>query len=69
MNTIKEKTKTQAMGAIIPRQEIPESWKRAAGMLKGRKKRIDPVKYQREIRKESETRLKRQFALAKKHGH
>lgn len=69
MNTTKEKIKIRSTGAVIPRQEIPESWKRAAGMLKGRGKMMDPVKYQREIRKESEVRLKRQFALIKKHDH
>lgn len=69
MNTTKEKTKIRAYGVIIPRQEVPESWNRVAGMLKGRGKTVDPVKYQREIRKESETRLKRQFSLVKKHGN
>jgi hypothetical protein len=44
------------------RQPLPKSWKRAAGMLKGRK--IDPVKYQREIRAEWEKRLRRQYQLA-----
>lgn len=37
--------------------EVPDSWKQAAGLLKH--KAVDPVKYQREIRKEWEVRLKK----------
>lgn len=45
------------------RYPLPESWKKAAGMLKGRKNLVDPVKYQRNIRQEWEVRLKRQTQL------
>lgn len=47
------------------RYPLPASWKNAIGILKG--KNIDPVRYQREIRKEWDRRLKRQIQLAK-HG-
>ena len=47
------------------RYPLPASWKNAIGILKG--KNIDPVSYQREIRKEWDRRLKRQIQLAK-HG-
>lgn len=48
------------------RYPLPESWKKAAGLLKGRKL-IDPVEYQRTIRKEWESRLKRQYHLGLSH--
>jgi hypothetical protein len=49
------------------RYPIPESWKKAAGLLKSRKNLTNPLKYQRHVRKEWEGRLKRQvgFAAAK----
>lgn len=46
---------------------LPKSWIRAAGLLKHKK--IDPVKYQKKIRLEWETRLKKlekQFHVTKK---
>lgn len=47
------------------RTKLPASWTNAIGILKGKK--IDPVKYQRSIRKEWDQRLKRQIRLAR-HG-
>lgn len=47
------------------RTKLPASWTNAIGILKGRK--IDPVQYQRKIRKEWDQRLKRQIRLAQ-HG-
>lgn len=49
------------------RYPLPASWKKAAGMLRGRK--IDPVKYQRQIRAEWEKRLKRQYHLGTTRPH
>ena len=58
MAEIKSKAKIiKAEDVSKLRYPIPESWKKAAGMLKGRK--IDAVKYQRKIRQEWETRLKK----------
>ncbi|MFA4846050.1 MAG: hypothetical protein WC654_05830 [Patescibacteria group bacterium] len=39
------------------RINIPLAWKKAAGLLRGRK--IDPVGYQKKIRKEWESRLEK----------
>lgn len=39
-----------------PRQSLPKSLIKAAGLLKGRKK-IDPLVYQKQIRKEWERRF------------
>ena len=44
------------------RYPLPESWKKAAGILKGRK--INALKYQRQIRAEWEKRLKRLAVLS-----
>jgi len=38
------------------RYPLPESWKKVAGILKG-KRRIDPLRYQRQIRAEWEKRI------------
>lgn len=38
------------------RYTLPESWKKAAGILKG--KNIDPLEYQKKVRQEWEKRLK-----------
>ena len=46
------------------RYPLPESWKKAAGMLKGRKNLVDPLKYQRSVRKEWEQRFDKQRILA-----
>ena len=40
------------------KQPLPQSWKKAAGLLKG-KKVVDPVAYQRGVRAEWEKRLKK----------
>lgn len=61
------KTKTNVLTAEdvkYLRYPLPESWKKAAGMLKGRKNLVDPVRHQRTIRQEWEARLKRQTQLA-----
>jgi len=51
------------------KQPIPASWRRVAGMLKGRDT-IDPVQYQKDIRAEWEQRLQKQIAIASSsHGH
>ena len=42
-------------------RELPASWKKARGVLKH--KDIDPLSYQRSVRKEWEQRLKRQIKL------
>jgi len=39
-------------------QPLPKSWLEAAGILKGRKK-IDPLRYQKQIRKEWDKRLEK----------
>lgn len=64
--------KTQTKAKVITLKELarlryplPESWKRAAGMLKGRKG-VDALKYQKEVRDEWEKRIKRQYALGGK---
>lgn len=41
---------------------LPAIWNKAAGLLKG-KKIVDPVRYQRAIRKAWEARLQRQYRL------
>ena len=46
------------------RYPLPASWKKAAGLLKGRG--IDPLAYQRTIRAEWDKRLSRNLKLAKK---
>ena len=49
------------------RYPLPQSWIRAAGLLKHKK--IDPVNYQKKIRNEWESRLKKlekKFSSAKK---
>ena len=46
------------------RYPLPESWKKAAGILKG--KRIDGVKYQRQVRKEWDDRMKQLEKLTQK---
>lgn len=46
-------------------QPLPESWKKAAGLLKGRKT-PDPLAYQRSVRQEWETRMKKLEKLAVK---
>ena len=67
MATTHTKTKARVLTAEDVkniRYPIPESWKKAAGMLKRRKHLVDPLKYQRSIRKEWEKRLQRQIKLA-----
>lgn len=39
-----------------PSQLLPKSWLKAAGLLKGKKK-LDPLAYQKKIRKEWERRF------------
>jgi hypothetical protein len=45
------------------RRPIPVSWRKAAGMLKGKLPK-DPVAWQRQIRSEWDQRLARQIELA-----
>lgn len=45
------------------KREIPESWKAVKGILKGKK--IDPVKWQRKIRKEGEKKLEKLYKIYK----
>lgn len=62
----KQKTYPSVLERLnIPPGKIPESWKRAAGILKG--KRIDGLVYQKEIRAEWERRWKKQIRLARSH--
>lgn len=64
MKTVKQKAYPSARAQLnIPPGKIPESWKRAIGILKG--KRIDGVAYQRKIRAEWEKRWKKQVRLAR----
>ena len=60
-------TQTKSTTPLKPilRYPLPESWTNAIGLLKG--KRIDPLRYQKQIRKGWEKRLKRQIALSR-HG-
>ncbi|MFA6106114.1 MAG: hypothetical protein WC745_00350 [Patescibacteria group bacterium] len=46
-----------------PAGELPESWIKAAGILKGKK--IDALKFQKKIRKEWETRMKKLEVMRK----
>ncbi|MEW6610637.1 MAG: hypothetical protein AB1352_03390 [Patescibacteria group bacterium] len=46
------------------RRPLPKGWKEAAGMLKGAKRIIDPVAYQKMIRQEWEDRFQKQLRLA-----
>lgn len=56
-------TNTQQAKILTPeklytlRYPLPQSWTNVIGILKGRK-RIDPLKYQKQIRKEWEKRNK-----------
>jgi hypothetical protein len=45
------------------RKTLPLSWTKAAGLLKGRQ--LDPLKYQRTIRREWGDRLKRQLRVTR----
>ena len=74
MSTMMTKTQNKNRARVITVEELrtlryplPASWKRAAGMLKGKK--IDPVKYQRQIRAEWEQRLRRQYRLGTAQPH
>jgi hypothetical protein len=66
MTTTKRATVLNTEDVKNLRYPIPLSWKKAAGMLKGRKRLENPVTYQHKIRKEWETRFKRQTRLAQK---
>jgi len=46
------------------RRPLPKGWNEAAGMLKGDKRILDPVAYQKTIRKEWEDRFQKQLRLA-----
>ncbi len=70
--TTATKNRTRREGATILTQTdlehkrcpIPESWKKAVGILKGR--RIDPLVYQRQTRGAWGKRLSRQVTLARR---
>lgn len=62
--------KTQQKAKIVKAEDLkniryplPESWKKAIGILKNKK--IDPLQYQKQIRKGWEKRLKKQIRLAR----
>ena len=42
----------KGQGAPLPPLRIPRSWKAAAGILRGR--RLDPLEYQKQVRKQWE---------------
>ncbi len=52
------------MGVALQKQEVPKSWKKAAGLLKGRG--MNGVAYQKKVRKEWELRLKKLEQLLKR---
>jgi hypothetical protein len=59
MNPIQTKAKVITLQEVDRlRYPIPSGWDKAAGILKG-KKRIDPVAYQKKIRREWEERFGR----------
>lgn len=65
-----QRTKSQATIITLDeldtiKKKLPASWTNAIGILKGKK--IDPLKYQRAIRKEWAQRLKRQIRLGLDH--
>ncbi|MCI0542300.1 hypothetical protein L0Y69_00905 [bacterium] len=64
MSNIQNIRKYKKMGAALPKQELPKSWKKAAGLLKGRG--MNGVAYQRKVRQEWEARMKKLEQMAKK---
>jgi len=64
--TLKQATILTAQELEDYRYPIPKSMIQAAGLLKGKK--IDVLKYQKEIRADWEKRLQRQIKLARS-GH
>lgn len=48
--------------AITLHRPLPASWKKVRGILKGYN--IDPVQYQRKLRKEWDVHIKKQIRLA-----